>query len=155
MQKRKRSSGSRSTGRCLIRNNGLCNLLILRIFDDKCHLSLRSISLLPGFHFVSTDHHPWIWVYGLNANLLTVPVYLWGMFSNVIISFFSDRVQRRGLVIAGLTDCIENLPVGSIAFVIIWRNNSSRQHKPKNTIFGMLFLRYGDLSSTLRPHVAH
>lgn len=56
---------------------------------------------------------------GLNANLLTVPVYLWGMFSYIIIAFFSDRVQRRGPVIAGLTNCIENLPVGSIILVII------------------------------------
>ena len=56
---------------------------------------------------------------GVRANLLTVPVYLWGMFSFIIIAFFSDRIQRRGLIIAGLSYRTENLPTGSMVLVII------------------------------------
>ena len=39
------------------------------------------------------------------ANLMTVPVYLWGMVVFGIIAYISDRLQKRAVVIAGPARC--------------------------------------------------
>lgn len=42
----------------------------------------------------------------VQANLMTVPVYFWGLFTFLFTAYMSDRMKNRGLWIGGPVCCL-------------------------------------------------
>jgi hypothetical protein len=91
----------------------------------------------------------------VTANLLTVPVYLWGMIWLVIIAFYSDRLRGRGVVVAGLDRFSLELTNRSNHLRHHWRDNSPKRYQFNCKIYRMLHFRYGDLPRAFGHNVAH